>query len=176
MTSSLHNHSNPVASYTHLPVFTLLQQLLPILRPFKFGVGGSLLLAELGLLQQVRDLDLVCVAEDFERLTQALRDSREPVLQQVTVPPHPLYQSEFFARFVDPAGTEIDVMANIRVKQPDKMQEWRFDESQLQLRHTIPWMSATQWIELYQLFQRPERVAMLRQWLNRLHSDDGSLN
>ena len=171
-----HTNSNSAARYTQLPVYILLQRLLPILRPYRFGVGGSLLLAELGLLQTARDLDLVCVAEDFTGLTEALRESRYPALQQVSVPPHPLYQSEFFARFVDPDGTEIDVMANIRVQQPDKMQEWRFDEAQLQLRHTIPWMSATQWIELYQLFERPERVVMLRQFWNRLHSEHSSLN
>ncbi|MFN6970212.1 MAG: hypothetical protein ACK4NN_05060 [Rheinheimera sp.] len=176
MKPSLDNHAQSAACYNQLPVYVLLQRLLPILRPYRFGVGGSLLLAELGLLQTARDLDLVCVAEDFAGLVQALRDSRCPVLEQVSVPPHPLYQSEFFARFIDPAGTEIDVMANIRVQQADKMQEWRFDDAQLQLRHTIPWMSAAQWIDLYQLFERPERVKLLRQFLFRMHSQHNSLD
>jgi hypothetical protein len=170
MKPSLDNHAQSAACYTQLPVYVLLQRLLPILRPYRFGVGGSLLLAELGLLQTARDLDLVCVAEDFAGLVQALRDSRCPVLEQVSVPPHPLYQSEFFARFIDSAGTEIEVMANIRVQQQDKIQEWRFDAAQIQLRHTIPWMSAAQWLELYQLFQRTERVTVLQQYLAALPS------
>lgn len=165
MKSSMPAKPGDVESYRQLPPFILLQQLLPILRPFRFGVGGSLLLTELGLLQHARDLDLVCVAEDFAALSQALRDSVEPLLQQVAVQPHPLYQSQFFARFVDPAGTEIDVMANISVQKANKIQEWRFDAAQIQLRHTIPWMSAAQWLELYQLFQRPERVALLQKFL-----------
>jgi hypothetical protein len=165
MKSSMPAKPGDVESYRQLPPFILLQQLLPILRPFRFGVGGSLLLTELGLLQHARDLDLVCVAEDFAALSQALRDSIEPLLQQVAVQPHPLYQSQFFARFVDPAGTEIDVMANIRVQKANKIQECRFDAAQIQLRHTIPWMSAAQWLELYQLFQRPERVALLQKFL-----------
>jgi len=165
MKSSMPDNPGDVETYRQLPPFILLQQLLPILRPFRFGVGGSLLLTELGLLQQARDLDLVCVADDFAALSQALGDSVEPLLRQVAVSPHPLYQSQFFARFVDPAGTEIEVMANIKVQQADKIQEWRFDAAQIQLRHTIPWMSAEQWLELYQLFQRPERVRLLQQYL-----------
>ncbi len=171
MKSSMPANLGDVATYSQLPTFILLQQLLPILRPLRFGVGGSLLLTELGLLQHARDLDLVCVAEDFEALSQALRDSVDPLLRQVAVPPHPLYQSQFFARFVDPAGTEIDVMANIRVQQAGTIKEWRFDETQLDMRHTIPWMSASQWIELYQLFERHERVELLRQFLFRMHSE-----
>lgn len=171
MKPSLDNHAQSAACYTQLPVYVLLQRLLPILRPYRFGVGGSLLLAEFGLLQTARDLDLVCVAEDFAGLVQALRNSRCPVLEQVSVPPHPLYQSEFFARFIDPAGTEIDVMANIRVQQADTILSWQFDETQLQVRHSIPWMSAQQWLELYQLFQRLQRVALLRQFLFGRDSD-----
>lgn len=152
------------AIYTQLPAFILLQQLLPALSNFRFGVGGSLLLTELGLLQQARDLDLVCAAEDFAAISQALADVDYPQLRPLVVPLHPLYQSECFARFVAPDGTEIDLMANICVLQSDGLTPWHFDQTYLECRHGIPWMSAVQWLELYQLFQRPERVALLEQY------------
>jgi len=158
--------ASPTAvGYQQLPAFVLLQQLLPQLLRYRFGVGGSLLLTELGLLQQARDLDLVCAAEDFAAICQKLSSSTHPKLQQLTVPPHPLYQSEYFARFVAPDGTELDVMANIRVQQAGGLINWPFDHTQLQNRAGIPWMRAQQWLELYQLFQRPERVVLLRQYL-----------
>ena len=171
MKSSITGDAEQVPVLAGLPAYLLLQQLLPILKPYRFGVGGSLLLTELGLLQHARDLDLVCAAEDFVSIIKALQSSGNPILRQLTVPPHPLYQSEFFARFVDPAGTEIDVMANIRVHQTEGMLCWRFDETQLQVRRFIPWMSAAQWLELYQLFQRPQRVDLLRQFLLGRDSD-----
>jgi hypothetical protein len=168
MKSSMPDNPGDVETYRQLPPFILLQQLLPILRPFRFGVGGSLLLTELGLLQQARDLDLVCAAEDFATISQALADVDCPQLRPLVVPPHPLYQSECFARFVAPDGTEIDLMANISVRQSGRLMHWHFDQTQLERRHDIPWMSAAQWLELYQLFQRTERVTVLQQYLAAL--------
>jgi len=144
-----------------LPAFILLNQLLPSLRGYRIGVGGSLLLCELGLLHQARDLDLVCAAADFEQLTSVLNCT----LRQVAVAPHPRYQSRCFACFVAADGTQLDLMADIAVLDAGEYISWSFDESQLQIRQGIPWMSAQQWLELYQLFQRPARVALLQQWL-----------
>lgn len=155
----------PWSVLAKVPAFILLQQLLPALNKYRVGVGGSLLLTELGLLQQARDLDLVCVADDFDAIVETLSTSVSPVLRPLTLAPHPLYQSGCFARFADTAGTEIDLMANIKVQHAGNVTHWQFDDSQLQWRHSVPWMSAQQWLELYQLFQRPERVALLQQWL-----------
>jgi len=160
-----HGDTDSLSVLAKLPAFNLLLQLLPSLNNYRVGVGGSLLLTELGLLNQARDLDLVCVADDFDAIVETLSASVSPVLQRLQLPPHPLYQSECFARFTDAAGTEIDLMANIKVQQAGKFTHWQFDDSQLQWRHAIPWMTALQWLELYQLFQRPERVALLRQSL-----------
>lgn len=144
-----------------LPAFSLLKQLLPSLQGYRFGVGGSLLLCELGLLSQARDLDLVCVAADFAQITSVLNRTLRPI----TVAPHPYYQSRCFACFVATDGTQLDLMADIAIVQADQYISWQFEESQLQIRQGIPWMSAEQWLELYQLFQRPQRVALLQKFL-----------
>jgi hypothetical protein len=144
-----------------LPAFTLLKQLLPKLQGYRFGVGGSLLLCELGLLSQARDVDLVCVAADFAQISSELSRTLRPV----EVAPHPYYQSRCFASFVAADGTQLDLMADIAVVQAEQRISWQFDQVQLQIRQGIPWMSAAQWLELYQLFQRPQRVALLQKFL-----------
>ncbi len=144
-----------------LLAFNLLKQLLPSLQGYRVGVGGSLLLCELGLLSQARDVDLVCAASDFNSISTMLNRT----LRQVAVAPHPRYQSRCFACFVAADGTQLDLMADIAVLDAGEHISWPFDESQLQVRQGIPWMSAQQWLELYQLFQRPERVALLQQLL-----------
>lgn len=141
--------------------FQLAQQLQPGLKGITFGVGGSLLLLELGLLNTARDLDLVCSLADFPRLNATLAASLTPV----DVPPHPQYQSEAFARFVSAEGVEVDVMAGIRVQQSQQLHCWQFKPERLEWRHQLPWMLADDWLELYQLFQRPERVQLLQRFL-----------
>lgn len=139
--------------------FQLARQLTPALSGLQFGIGGSLLLLELGLLTKARDLDLVCSQKDFPLITTTLAR----VLTVVAVPPHPEYQSEAFARFVAANGTEVDVMAGIKVKQQQLC--WQFAPERIEWRHQLPWMTASDWLELYQLFNRPERVLLLQRWL-----------
>lgn len=136
--------------------FQLARQLMPALTGLEFGIGGSLLLVELGLLTQARDLDLVCSLKDFPLLAAALNRALKPLV----VTPHPHYQSEAFARFVAADGTEVDLMAGIRVKQQPLC--WQFKPEQVEWRHQLPWMTAADWLELYQLFNRPERVLLLQ--------------
>lgn len=152
-----------VKPYTEIPQlllqsapFQLARQLMPALTGLEFGIGGSLLLVELGLLTQARDLDLVCSLKDFPLLAAALNRALKPLV----VTPHPHYQSEAFARFVAADGTEVDLMAGIRVKQQPLC--WQFKPEQVEWRHQLPWMTAADWLELYQLFNRPERVLLLQ--------------
>ncbi|WP_306523875.1 hypothetical protein [Rheinheimera sp.] len=142
--------------------FQLARQLTPALSGLQFGIGGSLLLMELGLLTKARDLDLVCSLKDFSLIAAALGH----VLTPIEVAPHPEYQSEAFARFVATDGTEVDLMAGIRVKQ-HQQQCWQFRPEQVEWRHQLPWMTALDWLELYQLFNRSERVLLLQTFLQQ---------
>lgn len=153
------NSNNAVLE--NLPAFMLLRQLLPEIRHCRFGVGGSLLLCELALLSQANDVDLVCDARDFNEISSVFSRT----MRLLEVAPHPLYQSGHFACFAAADGTQVDLMADIAVLNAGQRIRWLFDVSQVQTRQGIPWMSAEQWLELYRLFQRPERVALLQQWL-----------
>ena len=141
--------------------FQLARQLIPALSGLELGIGGSLLMLELGLLTKARDLDLVCSQQDFPLIAAALGR----LLTQVEVPPHPEYQSAAFARFIAAEGTEVDLMAGIKVKQQQLC--WQFAPGRIEWRHQLPWMMAADWLELYQLFNRPERVLLLHTFLQQ---------
>ncbi len=141
--------------------FQLARQLASALSGLEFGIGGSLLMLELGLLTKARDLDLVCSQKDFPLIAAALGH----VLKPVEVPPHPEYQSEAFARFMAADGTEVDLMAGIKVKQQQLC--WQFAPGRIEWRHQLPWMTAADWLALYQLFSRPERVLLLQAFLKQ---------
>lgn len=141
--------------------FQLAQQLHPSFKGITYGIGGSLLLLELGLLKTARDLDLVCSLADFSQLKAVLNAELSPV----EVQPHPIYQSEAFARFVSTEGVAVDLMAGIRVQQSQRLLCWQFQPKRLEWRHQLPWMLADDWLALYQLFQRPDRVQLLQRFL-----------
>ncbi len=156
-----------------LCVENLLLTLQPVLQPLldlpesaqQWGIGGSVLLVRLGLLRQARDLDLVCTEQVFPTLAGVL--SRHYEL--LAVMPHPLYCSRCFQRFRHPSGLVIELMAGIAVRQSDSasqpLRDWAFHPEMLEWQGGLPWMTASQWLALYQLFDRPARVCLLTDYL-----------
>ncbi len=122
-----------------------------------WGIGGSCLLQQLGLVLQSRDLDLVCTPAEFTQLCCALSAH----LPQLAVSKHPTFCSDYFARFQHHSGIEIELMAGIKVQRHAIVTAWKFDPAQLWHDEQLPWMSPQQWIELYQLFGRQNSVALL---------------
>ena len=123
----------------------------------QWGIGGSCLLQQLGLVLECRDLDLVCTEAEFSQLCSALSAH----LPQLEVSEHPTFCSDYFARFQHPSGIEIELMAGIKVQRHAIVTGWKFEPAQLWLDEQLPWMSPQQWIALYQLFDRPNSVALL---------------
>lgn len=138
-------------------VFALLQ---PLTELPDWGIGGSLLLVEQQLLQDFRDIDLVC--------TEAVAEALDKAIQQVATPlstaPHPRYCSRFFRRYQHSSGLIIELMAGIQVlsvQLSENLQVWPFEPSTLTMRHGLPWMALSDWLVLYQWFERPEKVALI---------------
>lgn len=130
----------------------------PLLRGTSWGIGGSALLYELGLGIQPNDLDIVVTEVDFAEVVSRLRCK----IGEFHRPANHRYVSMHFARFRAPSGVELDAMAGIMVARPSGPVRWRFDPSSVEIRAGLPWMRASQWLELYELFDRPERVRLLR--------------
>jgi hypothetical protein len=122
-----------------------------------WGIGGSCLLQQLGLVAVARDLDIVCTEAEFLQLSSALAGK----LTQVQVSPHPQFCSHYFARFLHASGIEIELMAGIQVQQAADRICWTFHPEHIWFDEQLPWMSALQWLELYRLFNRPSSADLL---------------
>lgn len=137
-----------------------LQALLGPLLPYAgWGIGGSCLLWSKGWLDGFRDLDLVCCESMYPTLTQALEQAG---WQPLAVEPHPQYQSRCFSRWYKPDLPVIELMAGVRGQHAAGSWHWQFAPHRISYCQQLPWMQVSDWLTLYQLFDRPERVALIR--------------
>lgn len=141
-----------------------LQQLCTMLQPSQFGVGGSCLLWQLGLENTPNDIDIVCTEQDFSRICQLLQSQ----FSLQVAPAHAEYVSAHFARFSREGWPDIELMAGIAVKHGDAVTNWQFNPQRCHWQEGICWMPPADWLQLYQLFNRPQRVAQLRRYLVQL--------
>ncbi len=135
-------------------------ELVQLLGPTDWALGGSFLLQCYGIEPQARDLDLVCTPERFESF-KALLSQYARVLP---VSLHPIYRSKGFSRF-DKNGVVIELMAGIQVLKDDGVQGFVFLPEKTSWQQGLPLMQLADWLELYQLFERPKRVKQLQQYL-----------
>lgn len=146
---------------TEPPPLILAQGIAPSLAGMHWGIGGSLLLWKLGLEPKPRDLDIMTTAEHFpavsERITQRLGEGVRT--------PHATFNSIHFARFDSNGGASVDLFAEVRVKRSDELESWNFNPQRIEYWRGLPWMLPGDWLELYSLFDRPERVKALREYL-----------
>lgn len=146
---------------TQPPPVVLAHELAPLLEGLTWGIGGSVLMWNLGLEPAPRDLDVVTTPDDFDAI-------RERVARRLGPPaevPHSMYQSRCFARFAADGPASMDLMAGIQVKTARGLVSWAFDQTTLSVKDGLPWMRPEDWIELYELFDRPQRAMALRDHL-----------
>jgi hypothetical protein len=143
------------------PPVRLAQELAPTLRGLDWGIGGSSLLWHLGLADAPRDLDLVTTAAHFPEMRRLISLR----LGEASNPAHPVYRSRYFARFAPTGPVPVDLFAEVRVETSGGVAEWTFDPAHLEVQDHLPWMRAEDWLHLYQLFDRPEQVQALRDYL-----------
>lgn len=148
----------------HPELKTQLQQLCALLQPFQFGIGGSCLLWQLGLETSPNDIDIVCAETDFAAICNALKTEFTAQI----VAPHPRFISAHFCRFSRAGWPDIELMAGIAVQQRDAVAHWDFKPQHCHWNDGICWMPAADWLQLYQLFDRPQRVTQLKRYLIEL--------
>ena len=142
------------------PPVVVARELAPVLAGLQWAIGGSVLLWKLGLEVAPRDLDIMTSSDRFDdvaaRITQQLGPGR-PVA-------HPVYRSRQYRRFTS-AISSVDLFAEVRIARSGSLVEWYFDPTSIHLDAGLPWMRASDWIDLYDLFGRPDRVAALHTYL-----------
>jgi hypothetical protein len=144
------------------PPLLLAHELAPLLTELNWGIGGSLLLHNLKLVTNVQDLDIVTTPQDFPDLQKRLLVILGPPSQI----DHPTYASTHFSRFKSPQSVTVDVIAGIRVRTSTGFKSWDFNPRTLFMANGLPWMRPQDWLDLYEMFDRPERVTLLRVYLN----------
>ncbi len=135
----------------------VLSLLTPLVTVPEWGIGGSLLLTERQLLNDFRDIDLVCSEAVVMQLDAQLQRLSTVLPAEV----HPHYCSRWFRRYQHESGLVIELMAGIQVRNP-QLTQWQFHPATLEQRHGLPWMRLADWLELYQLFDRPQRAQLIR--------------
>ena len=138
-----------------------LQQLSTLLKHYSFGIGGSCLLWHLGLEANPGDIDVVCREADFPEICALLATHYQP--EAATF--NPDFVTSHFARFSQNGARDIELMAGIAVLQQGKRVEWTFHPERCYWQNQICFMPASDWLELYTLFNRPKRVETLRRYL-----------
>ena len=145
----------------HTDIRQIATELVQLLGPTDWAIGGSFLLQSYGIEPQARDLDLVCTLERFEQFKTQLSQ----YAQTLPVSLHPIYRSKGFARF-SKHGLVIELMAGIQVLKDDGLQAFEFQPEKTSWQQDLPLMQLADWLELYQLFERPKRVVQLQHYLD----------
>lgn len=140
----------------------LAHEIAPLLSDCTWAIGGSTLLHHHGIEPAPSDLDIVVVERDFDECTKQLMD----LFVQIENVEHSRYASKRFARFRGNNLPQVDLMAGISVRDSDGLKEWVFNPAHITHAGGLPWMSLTDWICLYKLFNRPKRVAQIQQFLS----------
>jgi hypothetical protein len=135
----------------------LAYRLAPQLAGLDWAIGGSTLLHHLGVEPEPFDLDIVVSTAHFE----AAQNKLIALFGDGVQPQHANYQSAHFSRFSVTDGTQVDIMAGIAVLQGSERVTWAFEPTTTVIEDGLPWMRAQDWLVLYTLFDRPERVAQL---------------
>jgi hypothetical protein len=147
---------------TSPPPLFLAHELAPLLTGVNWGIGGSLLLFHLNLVTAPQDLDIVTTPEDFPAICKRLA----AFLGSPIKIDHPTYASTHFSRFTSPSGVNLDVMAGIRVRTSGGVKSWEFNPRTVLMENGLPWMQPHDWLDLYEMFDRPERTTVLRDYLS----------
>lgn len=143
------------------PALRLAKELAVILRGLNWGIGGSLLLHRLGIEPSPKDLDVVVTPNHWDELTFRLKNK----LGQPFRPHSDEFASSHFHRYENSGLSSLDVMAGIRVRDANGcMVSWEFVPTHITCDADLRWMLAKDWLEIYRLFGRHERVRQLESY------------
>jgi hypothetical protein len=123
-----------------------------------FALGGSGLLEAHGLIEGVRDLDLMLPPGTLTALCEAVEDGW---WQGVDREPHPVYASDYRARLAV-VGVEVDALGGMALRVDDRVCPLPFatDGETSAAGETIPLAPLAQWWLVYRA-ARPERAALV---------------
>ena len=131
-----------------------------------WAVGASIMLHHYGLVVQPRDIDLLVTVEDVDKAGKILDQMGH------LCPPSPkgTYATTYFLEY-DVEGTDIDLMADMRIKHGDETFVYGFDHNSITDHMSlnsvpVPLTSLEDWYVIYQMIPgREKKVNLIKQYL-----------
>jgi hypothetical protein len=141
----------------------LAHQVNALLDGLVWAIGGSVLLYRLGIESEPNDLDIVTTKRDFKSVCRRLEARYGPSVR----PPDTFELSSHFARFDRHPLCSIDLMAGIARQTNATPKSFTLDRRKIEVIDNLPWMTAGDWIEIYSIFDRPQRLRQLQEYFQR---------
>ena len=126
-----------------------------------WAIGGSLLAWRHGVDVAPSDLDILVAEADFDAVSARLR----PRLQPRPVAVDPQYATRRFARWEDPIGRRLDLMAGLGIRRGCRCRFVEFRPETIAWTDGLPWMRAEDWVQIYRLLGRADAASRLHRRL-----------
>lgn len=133
-----------------------------------WGVGASMLLNQLGLVEEPNDIDIVVALHDIEKAVDMLSGMGE----KKTCDANANYSTECFYEYVI-NGVDLDVMAGFAINHHSGVFHYPFDRHSISMHKEIhgvmiPFTSPEDWFVIYQLIpNREAKVNMIERYVYR---------
>ncbi|MCF8021065.1 MAG: hypothetical protein K9L62_16940 [Vallitaleaceae bacterium] len=130
-----------------------------------WGVGGSYLLKEYGIVDEVHDLDIIVSEEDVKKTIEIL----DSIAERKTIPVKNEYRTKHF-HIYSYRGVSIDVMSNFRIEHDNGVYEFLLDDQSIVFKKqkqgvVIPFTSLEDWLIAYKLMKgREEKVELIENY------------
>lgn len=130
-----------------------------------WGIGGSYLLKEYGIVDEVHDLDIIIAEDDVIKTIEILNS----IAERKTIPVKNEYRTKHFHVYVY-RGVSIDVMSTFRIEHTEGVYEFLLDDQSIVLMQQrqgviIPFTSLEDWLIAYKLMNgREEKVELIENY------------
>lgn len=130
-----------------------------------WGIGGSYLLKEYGIVDEVHDLDIIVSEEDVKKTVEIL----DSIAERKTIPVKNEYRTKHFHVY-SYRGVSIDVMSTFRIEHENGVYEFLLDDQSIVLKQQkqgviIPFTSLEDWLIAYKLMKgRGEKVELIEDY------------
>ncbi len=130
-----------------------------------WGIGGSLMLKEYGIVDKANDIDILICPRDVK----VDLDIMNKIGTMKTPPYKSEYNTKGFYNF-EVLGVDVDIMVRLMIKHSDGIYEFKFDENSITKRVdfegvSIPYSSLEEWYVAYNLMiGRENKVELIEHY------------
>ena len=130
-----------------------------------WGIGGSLMLKNYGIVDKCNDIDLIVDVKDYKMVDKILSDLgiKEPVASKAN------YGTKHFSKYIV-NGVEVDIIAEFIIYHDEGQYEYIFDNNSICKQSDkgieLPYTKVEDWYILYLLMEREQKAVLIEQYLS----------